>query len=753
MMERSKWRPVVLLLTLGTCTPLFHGSGLTATSATPAGTAVHPLFDLSSPVRSPFPSDRFTVPDPNQNTGRRVALPVPTDCVADASECRDVTFLNQLDGFNTIPRISIPFDGPIDVATATSENVFIVSLGDALTESGEEASAYWGEPLPRGSIGRMVGINQVVWDPKTQTLHATADEPLDEHSRYALVVTRGVRDEAGRSIEASAAFQRYRFDLAATPDPELRWYRRALLTAEWAARRAAVLNQDIAVVSLFSTQSATYLLEKVRDQLRAGIIPASADFNIGEGGSRAVFPLGSIASITLNRQVSVGGALSPGAVNMTGLNLAPNAVGRIAFGRFTAADFMVHPGEYIPEVPTRTGIATVQGSNALFFNVTLPTGAAPPGGWPVAIYGHGSDRDKNQLFDSASSLAARGIAVIAFSMVGHGFGANSTMSIRRTDGTTAIVRSGGRGIDQNGDGTIGAREGDTATAPRLLQVNADAQVQNIADLIQLSRVIQDGLDVDGDDIIDLNPDRIYYYGHSLGGMYGMGFFAYTPEVRAAFFIAPGAPLLENRRLSPTQRHQFGEFLAARTPSLLNSPYGVTTIGEVAVGPPFFNEDLPLRNEPALLTPVPGAIAIQQFADRSTWIAQRGSPIGTAPRLRLRPPQGIEPRPFVVSFARGDTASPNPNTTWIIRAGAFEDRVSFYLHDRYWADNPTVPKNPHGFFSQLVPLIPPYLTIVRGAQAQVAEFLRSDGGSTIHPEPSPYWEVPIARVPEDLGYIR
>src|SRR5829696_3651283 len=111
--------------------------------------------------------------------------------------------------------------------------------------------------------------------------------------------------------------------------------------------------------------------------------------------------------------------------------------------------------------------------------------------------------------------------------------------------------------------------------------NADAMVQNIADLMQLSRVVQAGLDVDGDGTADLNPDRMYYYGHSLGGMYGIGFFAYTPEVRAGFFIAPGAPLLDNRRLSPTQRHQVGGSLAARTPSLLNSADGLTAIGEIA----------------------------------------------------------------------------------------------------------------------------------------------------------------------------
>ena len=753
-MHMTKWILVGFSMTLGTVSPvLVSHSRLNATSSKDRYNPVHPLFDLSSPTGSPFPSDRFTVADPNQNTGRRGALPMPLDCVANASECQDVTFLNQLDGFNALPRISIPFDGEIDLATATSENVFIVSLGDALTEYAEEASAHWSRPLP-GAMGRIVGINQVVWDPETHTLHATADESLDEHSRYALVVTRGVRDATGRRIEASRAFERFRFDLAATHDPERRWYRRALLRAEWAARRAAVLNHDIAVVSLFSTQSATYLLEKVRDQVLSDAGPATADFHVGEGGSRAVFPFGSIASITFNRQISVSGPLSPAPVNMLGINLIPGAIGRIAFGRFIAPDFMVHPGEYIPEIATRTGIAAVQGTNTLYFNVTLPAGPRPPGGWPVAIYGHGSEREKNGLFDTASTMAARGIAVIGFSMVGHGFGPNSTITLGRTDGTRATVHSGGRGIDQDGNGTIDAREGDAAAWPRLLQVNADAMVQNIADLTQLSRVVQAGVDVDGDGIADLNPDRLYYYGHSLGGMYGIGFFAYTPEVRAAFFLVPGAPLLENRRLSPTQRHQFGQLLAARSPSLLNSADGLTAIGGVPVLPPLFNESLPLRNEPVVAAPVPGAIAIQQFADRSTWIAQRGSPIGTAPRLRLRPPSGTTPRPFVLSFARGDTASPNPNTTRIIRAGAIEDRVAFYLHDRYWADNPTIPKNPHGFVAQLVPPSPAYETIVRGAQAQVADFFRSDGMTITVPEPTAYWEVPIAGpLPEDMGYIR
>jgi galactose mutarotase-like enzyme len=100
-------------------------------AASPAS-GVHPLFDLSSPERTPFPSDRFTVADDEQNTARRVHLPLPEDCTAEASQCEDVALLNQLDGFNLNARISVPFDGDIDPASVTSRTVFLVSLGDAL---------------------------------------------------------------------------------------------------------------------------------------------------------------------------------------------------------------------------------------------------------------------------------------------------------------------------------------------------------------------------------------------------------------------------------------------------------------------------------------------------------------------------------------------------------------------------------------------------------------------------------------------
>jgi hypothetical protein len=92
---------------------------------------VRALFSLDHPETGPFPSDIFTIADPTHNTGRRVNLPYP-DCAVHVSDCHDLDVINTLDGFGLQTRLSIPFDGPIDVNTATTETVFLISLGSTL---------------------------------------------------------------------------------------------------------------------------------------------------------------------------------------------------------------------------------------------------------------------------------------------------------------------------------------------------------------------------------------------------------------------------------------------------------------------------------------------------------------------------------------------------------------------------------------------------------------------------------------------
>src|SRR5262249_31627001 len=81
------------------------------------------------PPQPPSPPTLSPAPARPQHPAGRVPLPLP-DCTTHPSDCADIHVLNTLDGFNLQPRLSIPFDGPIDVHTVTSNTVFLISLGD-----------------------------------------------------------------------------------------------------------------------------------------------------------------------------------------------------------------------------------------------------------------------------------------------------------------------------------------------------------------------------------------------------------------------------------------------------------------------------------------------------------------------------------------------------------------------------------------------------------------------------------------------
>jgi hypothetical protein len=692
---------------------------------------VHALFDLSAPAKGPFPSNIFTVEDGTQNTGLRVNLPLPD--LAHPSDRKDTQVLNKLDGFNMQPRLSIPFDGPIDVNSVTSQDVFLINLGDTVDhqEHGDH----------------VVGINQIVWDPPSKTLHVESDQLLDQHTEYALIVTNGLQAADGSPVEASEAFRNFRHDVRGE-------YKHELLDAIHAAHHLGVREGDIVTASVFTTESATAILEKIRDQIHAAT-PAPADFILGQNGERTVFDLNLVTGIRWNQQVRN----DPPGFNAVDLNLSllrdviPGAVGQLAFGKYLSPDYEVHPGEYIPPVGTRAGTPKVQGINEIYFNLILPSGTKPADGWPVAIVGHGTGASK-QFLNVASVLAARGIATIYINGVGHGFGALGTLMVNRTGSAPVTFPDGGRGFDQNGDHTITSTEGADTPAPRQILGEADGLRQTVADLMQLVRVIEVGMDVDGDGTADLNPGRIYYLGGSRGARYGTNFLAIEPDVHAGVLNVPAGQRLEAMRLGPLSRPAVGLQLDARTPSLLNEPAGLTSIGGVAVGRPYFNENLPLRNQPPVVNDVAGAMAIQEWLDHTLWANQPGDALAYAPHLRQDPLPGVLPKSVIIQFAKGDQTNPNPTATALIRAGDLAGRTLYFRNDLAFAVDPkNVPKNPHGFAAPILTKNLLVQAIARGAQEQVATFFASDGAQIIHPEPARFFEVPIdGPLPEDLNYI-
>src|ERR1700741_3626322 len=279
---------------------------LTHSSQTPTTHAVQWVFNLVARDKrqGPFPSDRFTVRDGGQNTGLRVDLPVP-DPAARPSDYADTGVINTLDGFNITPRISIPFAGEIDLSTVNSQTVFLLKLGSTLPNEDPRANR--------------VGINQVVWDTATTTLHVTADDALSQHTRYVLVVTPGVKDKHGQPIGCEA-FKRFRQNTSfgQTGEQRLKEYRKELLDALAAVERSGLPAREVVVASVFTTRSVTTELEKIRHQIHATAERAAS-------GMRT-FALDSLQDISVRVQNSTAGDFDPPVSFIDLLRSAPGAI-------------------------------------------------------------------------------------------------------------------------------------------------------------------------------------------------------------------------------------------------------------------------------------------------------------------------------------------------------------------------------------------------------------------------------------------
>lgn len=701
---------------------------LTAPAALADGVSVR--FDAGDMAGAPFPSNRYTVFDASQRTLRRVALPKP-DCALRPSDCADIDVINTLDGFSTQPRMTVPFSGDIDPATVTSSTVYLVNLGDTYTLHG---------------YGQRVGINQIVWDAAGKTLALQSDELLQQHSRYLLVITDGVRDTQGKKIKSGGWGEE--FGQAFGRDPEGAPYRHELRGAVQSQRLG---QHKIVAASVFTTQSISADLVKVNRQIKQST-PAAVDFNIGltSGGPvRALFPLSTIIGIQFSRQISTAPSFSTGFVPTPALGVVPGSVAQLAYGRFTSPSYQ-NAAKVIPATGTLSGQPQPQGSNALIVQMFLPAGAKPAGGWPVALFGHGfTDSMYGAPWTVASVLASQGIATVSLNVVGHGGGAAGTLNVLRNNGLPVVVPAGGRGIDQDGNGAIDSTEGVSAAAPQAIVSSRDGLRQTVIDYMQLVRQIEAGIDVDGDGQADFNAQRIYYAGQSFGGIYGTILLGAEPGIKAGVPNVPGGSITEIARISPSFRLLTAIALATRTPTLINLP--------PAPGLPFpfnlrFNENMPLRDLAPVLNNVPGALAIAAYLDRSQWVTQAGNPVSYAPFIRKAPLEGHGAKPVIVQFAKGDVTVPNPTSSAIIRAGDLADRVTYFRNDLAYGLNPAVGRNPHTFLTNIVN--PAQVGYAFMAQSQIAAFFASHGALVIDPDGAgPYFEVPLAgALPEGLNFI-
>ncbi|MGI8988905.1 MAG: alpha/beta hydrolase family protein [Bryobacteraceae bacterium] len=671
-------------------------------------------FDPSSPDVGPFPTDFLTVPDTSQKTGLRINLPSP-DCTAQPSSCQDVAALNRLDGFQVEPRIRIRFSGAIN-PDSLRQGVYFVAL-DNLTN----------EEYGIETTGEIIPINEVGYDPTTQTGYAKPDYLLDQHRRFAIIVTDGVTDTSGAPVQPDPAFT----GCVSPPPGVLQTVYCGQLRQVFNDQQAQFGPRKITGASVFTTMSATVFMENARAQLQ------NTNLGFQRGSGKSVFNIGDLSGITLRRQVK---ANSSDLVNSALPLVLLAGVGRIAFGAFQSP---VYLGQSLTIADTPTGMPPPVPAAAapITFHVYLPPGAAPASGYPVVIFGHGfTDSSFGAPSAVASTLAQAGFATVAINVFGHGGGSNGTVVLTDKSGNTTEIPTGGRGLDIDGDGTIDDTEGCVLPG---LSGSRDCLRQTVVDLMQLVRVIQSGVDVAGDGSIAFDPSRIYYGGQSFGSIYGTILMAVEPTIQTAALNVGGGSVVEILRLSPAFHLLAAQALALRAPPLLN------VMGRD------FNDNSPLRYRAAVVNNVPGAIDIQNFFDFAEWYESPGDPIPFAPHLRSSTLPNVPIKNVLWQEAKGDKTVPNPASSNLVGSANMQDSLVYFQNDVARAVAPDLSTNPHTFLTNLDSI--PGAAIALAAQAQIAEFLKSDGktildiNDLVRPLFGKDLFVTPAFLPEDLNF--
>ena len=659
-MRIHRLRPLVLAALLAAAASLPLPAAAAAAGATQ-------VLQGSTPDTTIFPTNAFTVADARQLTGLRVNLPMPTCTAATSSTCDATALLNQLDGFDTRPRVTIPFSGPIDVATVTADDVQVTGPG-----------------------GFVTSLTQLVWDPQANVLAGQPVDYLASGATYTITVRHGLRDPQGRSVQTCASECR----------------------------------------ATFTVESATSELQHLQRALDDGSAYAAAGItdtgiDLTQDGRREVFPAPTVTYIERLDQVYADPTKPLQSSPVP--NSATAAVADYAFGSFWVPQYQ-DATAFMPPVPT-TQTPAPFGKRRVGVDIIVPAGTPPAGGWPVAIFGPGFTRSKYDLFLAADLNAAKGIATVATDPAGHGYGPASATVVHQGPLTTRFS-SFGQGQDLDGDGTIDASEGVQPTdhktynaagqlvsdtpSPHALAGLRDGLLQTAVNDMALVRALNRGVDVTGDGSVRLGKVT-GYYGQSFGGIYGTMLMGTDPKLQVGVLNVGGGPIVEIARLSGF-RNLLADVLRVNHPNLLNGGPGLNG----------FTESMPLRLDPPVTNPYPGATTLQKYLAAAAWYERFGSPDAFAALTR--------PKHVIYQTAFGDHTVPNPTAGELYRAGGLLDRVSYYRNDK----TPTAGFDPHGF------LLDPRLAGRDQGQLQVITYLASGGTQVIDPDgPGPVWEVPIA----------
>ncbi len=493
----------------------------------------------------PFPTDLFF----NGSTDGTLNLPAN-------SLQPNVSAVNALDGYSTTATISVRFSGAIDPTTLTAANVRVIRVN---VDNTTKATIGVGGVLTLGTDFSAT-VNA---DPTTggANLLITPLKPLVPSSGatnvgYLVVLTNGIRSASGAPANADTDFETIKAALptcTTITNSTLNGICRLTAAQFQIAGAVGVTTANIIQSFSFSTQNTRDTMNILAAQVAGGPARPIVARPTGLTTAQALPGLAGKASVwagTLQVPYYLS-RTAPLTASWTG-NPSPLDASSRFLTRF-------NPVPVATENLTIPVLYTVP-------NATAASGGVKPGtGWPVVIFQHGLGGDRTQALAIADALADAGFLVAAIDVPLHGLTsianplyaspANPLYGGAAPAGATSYERTfdldlvnntttappGGDGRDPSGTHFINLSS---------LLTSRDNLRQAAADLLTLTRALPT-LDLNGDTVADVDANKIYYVGISLGGIVGTTFAGLPSGLRAAVASVPGGGIARLVFDSPT----------------------------------------------------------------------------------------------------------------------------------------------------------------------------------------------------------
>ncbi len=372
-------------------------------------------FDPSSSV-IPFPNDIL------RSTGANPHLELP---IPDGGPALQVSLLSALDnpglidGWSlTAPAVSESSDtlgaldvGSIDPATLDAGTGFVPLAGPAGAPDVFTCLNCMSSPMADGGL-----------QTSPQQLQFVPRHPLAEQSTYGAYVTTALQDTNGNPVQPSATFALVRLlnpicDTAtmtslvpivsdvqacgAGGQPGLEQLRLGLKPMIDGLEPLGVTRKNLALAWAYTTQTTVTQLTQLHDSVANLAMLNTLPFPTTLS---SVFPVPTAA--VMPTPLACSSAPAPG---FPPCSMAANVfMGTLTlpFALTGPGNVLLPPNHWVPQKAP--------------FLLTVPAGAAPAGGWPIVLFGHGLGGNRLQMLAIANTFASAGLATIAVDVVWHG---------------------------------------------------------------------------------------------------------------------------------------------------------------------------------------------------------------------------------------------------------------------------------------------------------------------------------------------